>query len=114
VKFILYFQKDKINCATFRINDVKHSTHDIRMTPGSPTESCFVTSRITVKYNDGLDTDSEMEELVEEGILTKREFETEPIFIDWNDSGLSYTTINNALVKSPCGKCDECKCLSDI
>ena len=114
MKIVLYFIKNKLNCATLTINGVAHATHDCRLIPGEPNEVCLVTSKITVKNNDGLDTDDDMQELVEEGTATKREFETEPIYTEWNDWGLSFTTIKHAFVKPPCGKCNQCKCALDV
>jgi len=114
MKFTLYFLKGKLHCATFNIDGVEHSTADCRITAGKPTEVCLVTSKITVKNNDGLDMDSDMESYIEERQVTKREFETEPVFKDWNKSELSYTTINHVFVKPPCGKCKVCKCLSEL
>jgi hypothetical protein len=110
MKFTLYFLKGKLFCATFNIEGVEHSTADCRVTVGEETEVCLVTSKTTAKNNDGLDMDKDVDFLIEEGLVTKREFETEPIFKDWNSYGLSYTTINNAFVKPPCGKCEVCKC----
>lgn len=112
MKIALYFLKGKLHCATFIINGVEHSTADCRVTAGEPTEVCLVTSQITVKNNNGLDMDSDMDSFLEEGQVTKREFETEPVFKDWNNWGLSYTTINHVFVKPPCGSCKVCKCLS--
>lgn len=114
MNFKLYFLEGKLSCANFTINGVEHSTHDCRVTLGNPTEVCFVTSKTTVKNNDGLDMDHDMDRLIERGYATKREFEAEPTFKEWNNWGMSYTTINHAFVKPPCGKCSQCKCLSDV
>jgi hypothetical protein len=114
MKFTLYFLKGKLSCAELTVNDIEHCTCDCRITIGEPTEVCLVTSNTTIKNNNGLDIVVDMEKLIEEGLVTKREFETEPIFKDWNSYGLSYTTINGAFVKPPCGKCSQCKCLSDV
>ena len=114
MKFTLYFLGGKLHCATFTVNGVEHSTHDCRLTVGNPNEVCLVTSKKTVKNNDGLDMDSYMDEHIERGYAIKREFEAEPVFKDWNNDGYSYTTINHAFVKPPCGKCSQCKCALDM
>ena len=95
MKLTVYFLKRKLHCITLTINGVEYCTGDNRPTYGDESEVCICTSKLYAKDGNVSDLDADMDGLIEEGIVVKREIEVEPISTDWKEFGISYTLVKH-------------------
>jgi hypothetical protein len=95
MQLTVYFLNKNLHCITLTINGVEYCTADNRITRGDESEVCICTSKTYAKDGNISDLDADMDLLIAEGIVEKREIDVEPTETEWKEWGISYTLVKH-------------------